>query len=415
MRRLGGGTLATLAALACLTVPARAEVASAPVTTAPPARQAMFAGGSAYPRLIRLADSGSANGTILASVNAVRNNSGVGIIEASTDGGRSFHQIATIADPTAANGAVSAGGSLYELPSPVGTMPAGTLLWVVGTGYGLRTGARHVAIRLWDSRDHGRTWRYVTDIARSGTPFPYWEPSLSVAADGQLVAFYSDETDKTYHDQKLVQARSADGVRWTDTRETVVSDDWYVRPGMATVIRLPDGGYFMTYEVCNNDLVHTCASYFRTSTDGWNYGDPTDLGTVIRTVDGQYARGTPDVAWSPGPGRDGRILAITEMMADSDGSLAADDGTVLMANDNEGSGAWYQIPAPIPLGNADAGMCRNFAPAILPSVDGKSMLEAADDFAADGVCTTYFASGPLAPPASGAPAGGAVPAVSSGR
>jgi hypothetical protein len=222
-----------------------------------------------------------------------------------------------------------------------------------------------------------------------------WEPSLSVAADGRLVAFYSDETDKTHHDQKLVQVRSSDGLQWTDYRETVVSDVWPVRPGMINAIRLPDRGYFMTYEVCNNDKVHLCSAYFRRSADGWDYGDPRDLGTVILTADGKHGRHTPLPVWSPGPGRSGTILLITEMLVHNGGALAEGNGGTILANDNRGDGPWYEIPAPIMVSGVDNEGCRNFSPALLPAMDGRSVLEVTTDYD-QGVCKTFYATGRLA-------------------
>src|SRR5947209_7639506 len=354
MRRLGAVLLGMLCSTWLVSVPRSAA------DPAPPPREVLHAGGSAYPRIIRLTHSGPANGTIIASVNSIQDNNGVGIILSSTDGGKTFKQIATIADPAAANGAQGCCAGLYELPAPVGDLPAGTLLWVDGTGYGLRTEIRRVEQRLWASRDHGVTWQYISDIADPQNPYATWETSLSVAADGQLVAFYSDETDKSHHDQVLVQERSADGVHWDDYRQTVVSDDWYVRPGMATVIRLPDGIYFMTYEVCNNDFIHPCAVYYRESIDGWDFGDPTSLGTEIRTTDGKYARHTPYVAWSPGPGPNGTILMIPEMMVNADGGVAPENGKVILANDMMGDGPWYEIPAPIAVNGVTNAGCRNF-------------------------------------------------------
>ncbi|HEX3786817.1 MAG TPA: sialidase family protein [Pseudonocardiaceae bacterium] len=364
---------------------------------APPPRQVLYDAGSSYPRIIRLTYSGSANGTILASMTTIQNNNGIGIIESSTDGGKTFKQIATIADPLAANGGQICCSTLYELPSAVGNMPAGTVLWADTAGYGAPSGSRHVQERLWASSDHGTTWRYVSTFATAPNPYNTWEPSLSVAADGELVAFYSDETDKTQHDQKLVQVRTADGVNWDDYKDTVASGDWYVRPGMANVIRLPDGMYFMTYEVCNNDLVHLCSTYFRESIDGWDYGDPTNLGAVVRTADGKYARHTPYVAWSPGPGPNGTILLVSEMVVNSDGSIAPENGKTLLANDNLGSGNWYEIPAPIQIDGVNNTGCKNFSSSLLPSADGRSVTEVATDL--DGtVCKAYVASGPLQEP-----------------
>jgi hypothetical protein len=393
MRRVGAIMLGLLCTVAAVTAPI-AHAGAAP----PPPRSTVYALGGAYPRIIRLTHSGTANGTILASVNTIQHNDGIGVISASADDGRTWHQIASIADPAAANGAQECCASLFELPSPVGSMPAGTVLWVDGTGYGRNTSVRRVEQRLWASRDHGVTWKYISDIADPVNPYPTWETSLSVSADGQLVAMYSDETDKTDHDQKLVQTRSADGIRWDDYTVTVVSDDWYVRPGMANVVRLPNGTYFMTYEVCNNDLVHPCAAYHRESADGWDYGDPTNLGTVIRTTDGKYGRHTPVVAWSAGPGPNGTILVIPEMTVNADGSVAPENGKVIFANDDLGAGPWYEIPAPIAVDGVDNAGCRNFSSSILPSADGKTVLEAANDFDANGICETYAATAPLTEP-----------------
>jgi hypothetical protein len=365
---------------------------SSSAADSPPARHTLYSGGSGYPRVLRLA-----NGTLLSSLTTNVGGQGEGIISASTDNGSAFQQIATIKDPYANNGNGVCCSTLYELPSTVGSMPAGTVLWADTVGY---TGAitQHTTRqRLWASEDQGKTWQFMSDFAVATSQYNTWEPSLSVAADGSLVAFYSDETDKANHDQKLVQIRSTDGVHWMDYRETVVSDAWSVRPGMASAVRLPNGTYFMVYEVCNNDKVHLCSIYYRTSPDGWDYGDSLDLGTVIRTADGKYARHTPTVAWSPGPGPQGTILMINEMLVNNDGSIAAGNGGTILANDHLGAGSWYEIPAPIQVAGVDNTGCKNFSPSILPSLDGKSVLEVDTDLVGT-TCETFYATGPLVEP-----------------
>jgi hypothetical protein len=388
--------LSTMLIVSALVVPATSPSAAA--TSAPLLRNTLYSGGSSYPRVIRLTHSGSANGMLLASLTTVQNNSGEGLIQASTDNGLSFHQVAVIKDPEATNGDGICCSTLYELPSAVGALPAGTVLWADTVGYSGAVTQHITRQRLWASTDHGSTWQFVSDIADAISQYNTWEPSLSVAADGSLVAFYSDETDKANHDQKLVQVRSTDGLHWMDYRETVVSDSWSVRPGMANEVRLPNGTYFMVYEVCNNDKVHLCSIYYRTSADGWDYGDSLDLGTVIRTPDGKYARHTPTVAWSPGPGPQGTILMINEMLVNNDGSIAQGNGGTILANDHLGSGPWYEIPAPIQVSGVNNTGCKNFSPSILPSLDGKSVLEVDTDLAGP-VCETYFATGPLTEPA----------------
>nr|WP_052478752.1 sialidase family protein [Kibdelosporangium sp. MJ126-NF4]CEL20505.1 bifunctional protein (secreted sugar binding protein/sugar hydrolase) [Kibdelosporangium sp. MJ126-NF4]CTQ97729.1 bifunctional protein (secreted sugar binding protein/sugar hydrolase) [Kibdelosporangium sp. MJ126-NF4] len=352
-------------------------------------RHVLYDGGSSYPRVIRLD-----NGRVLASVTTNDGPQGVGVIMASDDDGRTFQQIATIRDPAAVDGRGVCCSTLFELPSPLGALPQGTVLWASTAGHTAPLENKRVKQRLWASADRGQTWRFLSDIAAAPNEQNTWEPSLSVAADGSLVAFFSDETDKYNHDQKLVQVRSVDGLQWTHYKETVVSDVWGVRPGMINAIRLPDGSYFMTYEVCNNDKVHLCSAYFRRSPDGWNYGDPRDLGTLVKTADGKQGRHTPVPAWSPGPGPKGTILLITEMLVHNGGKVAEGNGGTILANDNLGDGPWYEIPAPIHVVGVDNEGCRNFSPGLLPSKDGKSVLQVTTDYD-QSICKTYYATGPL--------------------
>lgn len=386
--------------------PCRAEPGQ---PTPDPARQVLYPGNSFYPRLIRLQHSEDANGTIVASVNTPEQ---TGVILASTDGGRTFQQRATIVDPVTTDvGARRLCCSmLMELPLAVGDFRAGTLLWADTTYYDMLGVVRHVEQRLWASTDHGYNWQYVSSIESADTVYSLtdwgprlpaaWEPSLSVAADGQLVAFYSDETDNVHHSQKLVQVRSPDAVHWVDQADTVVSDVGDVRAGMANAIQLPDGTYFMTYEVCNTDNIHPCLAYSRRSGDGWNYGDPRFLGTQIRTIDGDgYTQHTPYPVWSPGPGPHGTILLSGQMLSDVDGRMTPDTGKTVLANDELGNGQWYKIPAPIPISGVVDAPCKNYSSPLLPSPDGRSVMEAATDLDSAGVCRSYYATAPLDRPA----------------
>jgi hypothetical protein len=343
-----------------------------------------------YPRLVRLQYSGPANGTILADSDTVRDGVSMGVIEASTDGGRTFHPRATIPDPVAAGGHLCC-TTLFELPSAVGRLPAGSLLWADTARHNELFTIQRVEQRLWASTDHGAHWRFLSTIATADSLFGTWEPSLSVAADGQLVAFYSDETDHFQHSQKIVQARSPDGVTWVDRTDTVVSDDQQVRPGMANVIRLPDGSYFMTYEVCDSDFVHWCLAYFRRSARGWDFGDPRDLGTPVRTGDGKYAVHTPYPVWSPGPEPAGTILLTSQMVALPGGGIAPESGTVLFANGSLGAGGWREIPAPVTVRVNTNDPCQNYSSAVLPNPGGTAALEAATDLDG-GVCRGYLGS-----------------------
>lgn len=361
-----------------------------PAEAAPP-RQLLEDVGSSYPRVIRL-EHGPGAGRIITSIGSMIDGKSVGLIHESVDRGRSFRRIAAISDPDP----VSVGmccATLFELPRQVGDMPPGTLLWA--TTAGLDTAPeRQVRQRLWRSDDIGRTWTFLSDIAVSPNQQPGWEPELSVSADGALVAFYSDESDTAHHDQKLVQVRSADGKTWGAPEDTVKHQRHGVRPGMIGVRALPDGTYFMVYEVCNIDLLRNCGVYFRTSADGWDYGDPIDLGTQVITESGRYPRHTPTIAWSPKTGSGGSILLISEMLVEADGTLSAGNGGTILVNDPEADDPWEEFPAPIPVTGVNNEGCRNFSPSLLPSRDGRTVLELTTDLD-NGVCKTFVATGPI--------------------
>jgi hypothetical protein len=344
--------------------------------------QLLFDGAAAYPRVVRLAHSGVANGRLIASVNS----DGVGVILESRDGGRSFRRVSSVVE-VGARGQCC--GTLFELPRPLGAMPVGTLLWADTVGWEAPPEERRVTQRLWRSVDHGRSWGFLADMAVSPNQYNAWEPELSMAADGQLVMHWADESDKPGHDQKISQVRSRDGVHWGDRRDTVAYHDFFVRPGMPGVRRLPDGTYFMVYEVCNLQEP-LCSVYFRTSADGWDYGDPANLGTGVRTADGKYPRHTPTIDVTGA----GRVLLVSEMLVNADGSHASDNGAAILVNDQHGAGPWREIPAPVTTPGVNNEGCRNFSPTLLASADMRSVLEVSTDLDG-GVCKAYYASGPI--------------------
>jgi hypothetical protein len=363
------------------------------VGAAPAAAQTahlLYDGPATYPRVIRLAHSGPNNGRLVASVNSTTDGDGVGVVLESRDGGQSFKQISTILEPDGTRGRGQCCGTLFELPRGLGAMPAGTLLWANTTGWEVPSGDRHVKQRLWRSPDHGRTWTFLADVAVSANQYNAWEPELSMAADGRLVLHWADESDKPNHDQKIVQVRSRDGVHWTDQRDTVKNSEFSVRPGMPVVRQLPDGAYFMVYEICN---LHEplCSIYFRTSSDGWDYGDPLSLGTGVRTADGKYPRHTPTIDVTAS----GMILLVSEMLVNADGSHAVDNGGAVLVNDHRGVGPWREIPAPAGTPGVNNEGCRNFSPTLLAAPDDRSLLEITTDLDG-GVCKAYYATGPIA-------------------
>ncbi|MGA5355002.1 sialidase family protein [Streptomyces thermodiastaticus] len=385
------GTLGLLATTPAATSPLITETAAPGPTAAAATGTPLQDGTALYPRVVRLAHNGDANGRILASVVTFDGDDGIGAIHESTDGGATFRQVGKVADPDSAAGQGLCCTTLFELPRQVGDLPAGTLLWASSAGQDEQD--RRMALRIWRSNDVGRTWSYLSSCAVAGGTGGLWEPEFSVAADGALVCHYSDETDPA-HSQKLVAVRSYDGIHWQDRHDTVASSWQPDRPGMPVVRQLPNGTYFMTYEICNPGGQYQCVVHYRTSPDGWDWGDPTYLGIRPETADGRYFRATPTIAWAPGGGPNGRILLIGQRLLNRDGSVADGSGRTILTNANNGEGPWTAVDAPVNVLNPEVNYCQNYSSPLLPSEDGTQVLELASDF--DGsVCRTYYATGPL--------------------
>jgi hypothetical protein len=238
----------------------------------------------------------------------------------------------------------------------------------------------------------GRTWSYLSTVATAPNTGGLWEPEFTVDAAGDLVCFYSDETDGT-HSQKLVAARTADGVTWTDQHDVVASSLDTDRPGMAVVRRLPDGSFIMTYEICAASGQYQCVVHYRTSADGWDWGDPTYLGIRPETADGKYFKHAPTLAWAPSAGSaQGKLFLVGQVEYNSDGSVAAGSGHTIWTNTAGGTGAWTEVAAPVAVASTTVDYCPNYSSALLPSDDGTRVLEIATDY--DGtVCKPYFATG----------------------
>lgn len=356
-------------------------------------------GGSSYPRLIRLQHSGEANGRVLASMTTFNGDAGFAAIHESTDDGKTWNPLSEIHDPEGENRKGMCCSTLYELPQQVGDMPEGTLLWAGTAGIGTDEEQRQSSLRIWRSDDHGKTWNFLSTMvtAPKGSP-GIWEPEFSVSEQGDLIGFYSDDSDPE-HDQKMMQVRSSDGINWTDTTETIAHDTFEVRPGMAGVRKLPDGTYLMTYEVCNLHPIHQCTVNIRKSEDGWNYGDPRDMGVKIVNGDGRVPTHTPTITLAPGPNPNGRLILGYQKLVHPKGGVAPGNGTTLMINDNPSdlSSGWYTIPSPVQIQYSRGSSCRNFSPTMLPTEDGDSVIHVTTDYEKyiPGICEAFFGIGPL--------------------
>ena len=114
---------------------------------------------------------------------------------------------------------------LYELPSALGDLPAGTIVCAGDVG---AADLSWSAMDFYASTDAGHTWKFMSQLAPGGENSrnqmgydPVWEPFFlyddGTHADNshpdkpQLICYYSDETDPA-HAQKLVFRTTEDGM-----------------------------------------------------------------------------------------------------------------------------------------------------------------------------------------------------------
>ncbi|OZM74366.1 hypothetical protein CFN78_04340 [Amycolatopsis antarctica] len=346
-------------------------------------------GNGLYPRLIRLQNSGEANGNLVASVVDFDPNGGVGAIYRSTDNGASFTEIGSIHDPGTPAGYCCS--TLFELPRQVGAMPAGTLLWTASVGQDAPD--RRMTLPIWQSPDQGVTWKYLSTCRTAENTGGIWEPELAVNNQGDLICHYADETDPA-HSQQLRESFSADGLTWSAPFPTVAPPNGDLRPGMANVRQLGDGSYYMSYEICATGNQYDCATHFRTSADGADWGPPSDEGPRIFSDTGQYYTHAQTLARIDNGTGPTRLAMVGQQLRDGNGEIAAGSGNTVMINDNGGAGPWRSIPAPVSVPSPPNAPCPNYSSTLASTADGATLVEIATDL--DGpLCKPYFASVPL--------------------
>ncbi len=360
-------------------------------------------GDGYYSRTIRLAHAGAENGTILTSFQR----GSQGVVMRSVDGGASFQPLSTI------DAAPTPGGvcciELFEFPQQLGAFPAGTLLWAGSVVLGT-TPPRHMRLAIWRSDDHGATWQPHGACAESTHPTGgLWEPHFDVADDGSLVCLFSDETQSPAHSQILAEAVSTDGgVTFGPRRDVVSLGIAGMRPGMATTVRLPDGTWLLTFELCG--WLPACQVRIRRGVDGVDWGPVDDAGAVVEGPGGRYLAHTPVLTWSPFGGPNGTLLLTGQLYVQPDGSPDPANGSVVLLDRSGGTGPWSPMPAPVPVPDAFDHYCPNYSSPVV-ALDGPTVIETATRW--DGQqCTVWFATGTLpatlvtpttAPPSTTAP------------
>ncbi len=335
---------------------------------------------SFYPRLIRLAASGAANGRLIASHDLGGSQS---LIYESTNEGATWAQVGSITVPETWHCC----STLWEVPQALGATAAGTLFWAT-TG---SNGTTAYSLRLYRSTDVGRTWTQLSVPATGSTGI--WEPEFSVDSTGRLLMFYSSEEYKASgYNQLLAHKVSTDGgVSWSaDTIDVGISDGGDLRPGMATVRKLPNASYVMTYEICGS---RACDVYVRTSANGSSWGTASDMGTRVESTAGNHFGHTPTITWLNDGSAQGRLLLIGQLLKRNSGGTVVDDanGRTYMFNTAGGTGAWTEAATPLATPAGTGGdACTNYSSQLLASADNTRVLQLAGMS-----CRMQFASAPL--------------------
>lgn len=344
-----------------------------------PTDSSQFAG---YPRIIRLAHSGADNGDLIALFDVFIGNTDQLLIYRSTDDGRTWSRISTFTD-AAYDGRMCC-ATIYELPRQLGDQAAGTLLLAESAG---AAGTVDHEIKVYRSGDEGHTWSYLSSCAKGQGGL--WEPSFAVDRDGNLVCYFSDER-RVEFSQFLGHVVSADGGRtWGDETLDIGIPDGLTRPGMATVVRLASGRYLMSFEVCGQP---NCPVHVKSSEDGVHWGDPTDLGPLVRTDNGTYAGRTPYIAIVRGADSRDMLVLTSKGLFGPDDLPAPQSGQMLLANADGGLGEWSFIssPAPVAAGGPD---CANYSSALLPDQAYRAIFMIAAAGLDGGGCEIIFGRG----------------------
>lgn len=274
---------------------------------------------SYYPSVIELQYNGKNNGKLIAilAVNdtptsAYKDLDTNSCVMESSDGGKTWKMIARPQETinpvyTADDGTEYAiqgisMAHIYELPTQVGNMPAGTLLYS-GTSVNYDC---YSQIAIWRSFDCGYTWEEFTVLdSAGGTREGVWEPfTWYEKSDGYLYCFYSDDSDPL-HDQKIVYKRSKDGVSWSEKFEVCSFKKQTDRPGMMIMTQMDSGEYLMVYEYYGS----YGGQVFYKITDDISDWNPTSSGTLLKAPNGYTVKGGPACIWTPAGSKNGIIIA----------------------------------------------------------------------------------------------------------
>lgn len=307
-----------------------------------------FGLSAAYETLIQLNHSGESNGTLLATFATYSvgfdNPDGYNIYE-STDNGKSWQVIANVQDTLNTGLEDNLQPHLFELPSDIGSFKAGTIFLSACS-----KDAKVSKITLFYSTDAGKSWtQYNKNLAEGGaagyggnTEDPnafrgVWEPFLTYEeSTNRLYCFYSDETlpKEGHKTQKMAYIYTEDLVTWSE--KSYVANCANLRAGMMSVTKMGNGEYFgvyMTGEIAGAPL------YYKTTTRLDDWGNPSDIGTRLESVDKKSAGQSPWCTWTPAGGECGTLIVVGKYMIEDQNStskmfLSFDYGKTFVTIDN---------------------------------------------------------------------------------
>jgi len=364
------------------------------------------------PRAITLQHSGDHNGTMLASFDdgntfAVTDGTGqpTGFpIYRSTDSGATWsRQPLSVVTDTVHGWKFSQQPMLLEVPRQIGGpqgLKPGTIL-LVGNFEAPNVAAQDMEV--YKSTDHGRSWTYLSScVSGGGSGHGIWEPYMQVDANGNLDCYFSDERrNVSGYSQIIGHVTSTDGGKtWGPEVADVGVPDHHMRPGMPAVVRMANGRYAMAFEMVGETASQV---HMKFSDDGANWGDESDLGTLVATADGHYLGATPELIAIP-PSRkypDGALVLAAKAYFDQNGGQTPATGNVLLMNTANGTGPWSRAPAPMGLNPSPTLYpdCNNYKPGLAWTGKDNQIVALSPRWIAPNVCEVVYARGHVAPAA----------------
>jgi hypothetical protein len=200
---------------------------------------------------------------------------------------------------------------LYVLSKTIGKFKPGT---IICSGNSIPTNLNTTKIDVYASEDKGLTWKFVSHVATGGAAHPdngvpaVWEPFV-MEYDNKIVLYYSDQRDSK-HGQKLVHTVSADLLSWDPIVDDVAYSTYTARPGMTTIIQLPNKKYMMTYEYGGGPVAsgtgYSFPVYYRINDSPLNFMG--SVGYPLISSDKIQPTGSPTITYSSVGGVNGTII-----------------------------------------------------------------------------------------------------------